>query len=108
MSPSSWRIRRTSVSETPSASKRASMSRIRRVPHSACSCLSATTRSRGNVPAAGVFGSRAFPRFDSSADRPSFRNAVVHFTTAATETPNARATSLSLVPRSRSCTTRSL
>lgn len=35
--PSSCRIRRTSVSETPSASNRASTSRMRRVPCSGCS-----------------------------------------------------------------------
>jgi hypothetical protein len=56
MSPSSCRIRRTSFSDTPSASKRASTSRILRVPHSACSRLSVTTRSRGTFDA--VFFSR--------------------------------------------------
>ena len=106
MSPSSCRIRRTSLSDTPSASKRASTSRIRRVPHSAFCCLSATTRSRGTD---GVgFLPRGPNRLFCSADSPSLRNAVVHFVTAAADTPNAFATSFSLVPRSRSCTTSSL
>ncbi len=45
-SPSSCRIRRTSVSDTPSASKRRSTSRIRLVPYSGCSRFSAATASR--------------------------------------------------------------
>jgi hypothetical protein len=105
MSPASCRIRRTSVSEIPSASNRFSTSRIRRVPHSSFSCFRATTRSLRNVP----LGPRcALPRLDSRADIPCLRKAVVHFITAAADTPNAKATSFSLVPRSRSCTTRSL
>jgi len=41
--PSSCRIRRTCVSLMPSASKRASTSRILRVPYSGCSSLTSST-----------------------------------------------------------------
>ncbi len=44
--PSSWRMRRTWLSETPIASKRFSMSLMRRVPSSGRSLLSAATASR--------------------------------------------------------------
>lgn len=52
MRPSSCRMRRTSVSETPSASKRLSTSRMRRVPKSGCSLRTATTASRFAAAAA--------------------------------------------------------
>jgi hypothetical protein len=45
-SPSSWRIRRTALSDTPSASNLRSRSLILRVPNSGCSSLSAATASR--------------------------------------------------------------
>jgi hypothetical protein len=45
-SPSSCRIRRTTVSDTPSAWNRRSTSLIRRVPHSGCSSRSFLTASR--------------------------------------------------------------
>ena len=44
--PSSCRMRRTWLSETPSASNRFSMSLMRRVPSSGCSRFSAATASR--------------------------------------------------------------
>ena len=44
--PSSCRMRRTWLSETPSASNRFSRSLIRRVPSSGCSRFSAATASR--------------------------------------------------------------
>lgn len=50
--PSSCRMRRTSVSETPSASKRARTSRMRRVPYSGCSVRRPTTASRFAAAAA--------------------------------------------------------
>lgn len=59
-SPSSCRIRRTSLSDTPSASKRLSTSLIRRVPYSGCSRLSAATASRfGEGRGAGGTGGGA-------------------------------------------------
>ncbi len=109
MSPSSCRNRRTACSEIPIAAKRFSTSRIRRVPQSWCSRLSSTTCSRTG----DVFSGRsprlpACLRLDSSAAGPSLRNAVVHFCTAAPETPNAAATSSCGVPFIRACTTSSL
>lgn len=107
MSPSSCRIRRTCCSEIPTASNRASTSRIRRDPQSWFSCFSATTWSRFTVLGflrALFAAARPF----SSAAGPPLRNARSHFPIAAPETPNALAVSASLVPRSRSCTAASL
>ena len=47
-------------------------------------------------------------RFDSSAEGPPLRNAATHFCTAATDTPNALATSSNGAPFIRSWTARSL
>ena len=53
-SPSSCRMRRTVCSDTPSPSKRASTSSMRRLPYSGCSCLTRVTASR--VPSSDGFG----------------------------------------------------
>ncbi len=68
MSPSSCRIRRTSVSLTPRASKRAKTSRMRRVTCSGCSIRSATTASRltSGVPLAPTRRRRGVPETSPS------------------------------------------
>jgi hypothetical protein len=59
-SPSSWRIRRTSLSETPSASNRFSTSLMRRVPYSGCSRRRLVTASLfGDDRSGGGFGGGA-------------------------------------------------
>ena len=107
MSPSSCRIRRTCCSEMPTASNRASTSRMRRDPQSLFSRFNATTWSRFTVLGflRALF---ALPRPGSSAAGPPLRNARNHFPIAAPDTPNALAVSTSLVPRSRSCTAANL
>jgi hypothetical protein len=68
INPASCSSVRTCVSDTPRPSKRASMSRIRRVPYSGCSRRSPTTASRrvsaarsgsSTAAAPGVFGASA-------------------------------------------------
>jgi hypothetical protein len=68
ISPSSCRIRRTSVSDTPSASKRRSAALMRRVPYSGCSRRISVTASRLAVAAA--LGARFF-RGRTSVCRPA-------------------------------------
>lgn len=101
-------MRRTDVSETPSPSKRASTSRIRRVPHSGLAARAATT---ADVDAsADAFGFRpvAAPEIRKrSASTPPLSNSAMNFWTTASDTPNAIATSACLLPRITAWTIRS-
>lgn len=97
-SPSSCRIRRTSDSLTPSASKRESTSRIFRVPHSGCAVRVATTASRrASVLAVFAFGF-GVRGAGSSADGPPSRYRRTHSVTVVTLRPNARAIPDMLAP----------
>jgi len=69
-SPSSWRIRRTTLSDTPNASKRRSTSAIRLVPYSGCSRFSPATASRRG---SGAFGFGAGRGCGNSASTPPIR-----------------------------------
>ena len=104
-SPSSCRMRRTSVSETPSASKRASTSRMRRVPCSGCCCRSATTaRRRASVTRVRI-GLRC-PGSSASAPPPSY--SASQFWIVPMLGPSMRETSAMLdLPFSTASTTRS-
>ncbi len=103
-SPSSCRIRRTSVSLTPSASNRSSSALIRLVPYSGCSIFSCFTAAR--------FGSLAdfargfFPgRFGLSPSSPPLSYALCQAYTHCRLRPNARATSPQCAPPFTACTT---
>lgn len=99
-SPSSCRIRRTSVSETPSAANRASTSRIRRVPYPGCSRRSSVTASR-RTSAPQLSRTRLVARFPSSSPAaPSLRNRLTHSDTVVIDSPSSRATSVCRAPRS--------
>jgi hypothetical protein len=95
ISPASCKMRRTCVSETPSALKRASRSEMRRVPYSGCSRFSAATASRFTVSLA--LGCRVTPLsgFGSSASMPPCMYSVTHRSIVCALTPNALATSVS-------------
>jgi len=105
-SPSSWRIRRTTLSETPSASNLRSTSLMRRVPNSGCSSFSAVTASRfGSAFASRTGGTIAF---GTSASSPPARYRFTHSETVVPGTPKTRATSDAGAPSSTtSRTTRS-
>lgn len=107
-SPSSWRILRTSVSDTPRASKRASRSLIRRVPCSGCSCLAATTASRFASVAAVRLRDCSGGGVGTSASTPPFSYSASHFWIVATLGPRVRDTrSTDALPSSTASTTRS-
>lgn len=96
--PSSFRIRRTSLSDTPSASNRLSTSRIRRDPYCGCSRLTRTTASRRGSDLTGL-GALERGR-GISALTPPRRYAVTHPDKVVVPRPNVRATALAGVPRS--------
>lgn len=99
-SPASCRMRRTVVSETPRPSKRASTSRMRRVPHSGFAARASTTAFAAGVRGLFVFAVRAAPaRRSCSASTPPLWNSPTNFCTTAIDTPNATATSACFVPR---------
>lgn len=98
-SPSSCRMRRTWLSETPSASNRLSMSLMRRVPSSGCSRLSAATASRFGSAAFGLGGGEG--AFGISASGPPAWYVRHQPLIVATPTPNTRATSVAFAPCSR-------
>lgn len=97
ISPSSCSTRRTVVSDTPSPAKRASTSRIRRVPHSGCACRVSTTWTRRASFCFASARATAFAAapvsFGFSASTPPWRYSPMYFCTAPNDTPNATATS---------------
>lgn len=106
--PDSWRMRRTVVSETPKPSKRASTSRMRRVPHSGFAARAPTTLRRAVFDVALRLRATAAPDTRKrSASTPPLSNNPMNFWMTATDTPNATATSACLVPRITAWTMRS-
>ena len=92
-SPSSCRIRRTSLSDTPSASKRRSTSRMRRVPYSGCSFLTARTASRLGSTGRSPGGASGGGTLGISAPSPPFRYRLSQSDTVVAASPKTRATS---------------
>lgn len=90
--PSSCRIRRTVVSDTPSPSKRRNTSAMRRVPSAGLSCFARTTRARLASSTLGA-ALRGPVCLGVSAGSPPCRNARSHFAIADSLTPKMRATS---------------
>jgi hypothetical protein len=92
-SPSSCRIRRTTVSDTPSAANRRSMSLIRRVPYSGCSRRNADTASRFAVAAADILFGFAPTRAGAKPSSPPAWYRFTHWCSVALFTPKIRPTS---------------
>jgi hypothetical protein len=89
-SPVSCRIARTCVSLTPSPSKRASTSRMRRVPYSGCSERSPTTACCRACAAAVTRRGGGFGGLGTSASTPPLSYAVTQLTIAVTLGPKRR------------------
>jgi len=109
MSPASCRMRRTSVSLTPSASKRPSTSRILRVPYSGWSCRRLVTACwRVWVVAdASCTGRPGGLGVRASSPPLSYLASQLH--TVVLEIPKALHTCpIGMLPSTTSCTTRSL
>jgi hypothetical protein len=100
-SPSSCRIRRTTVSDTPSAWNRRSTSLIRRVPHSGCFSRSFVTASR-LASAAPLPGFRLAPTaLGASPSSPPSSYLFTQSYSVPRFTPKIRATSSTATFRSR-------
>jgi hypothetical protein len=103
--PASCRIPRTCVSLTPSPSKRASTSRMRRVPYSGCCSRSPTTASCLACAATVCRRGGGFGGLGTSASTPPLSYAFTQLTIAVTLGPKSRDSLPRLTPPPSACST---